>query len=155
MLMDHQKLIDTIMDHDSNIRFTSICNMVGDLQVSRQKKGIEKFLNKEDTQQSLEYASKAWIHARRPYFKKIGKGLYTLTAYEKLKRVTIPLPDGFLLLATMDKTSEQNQIIDGILKILDEGEPKKCWNCNRELKDREDEFCSKECDDLYYDLHKS
>ena len=153
--MDHQKLIDTIMDHDNNIRFTSICNMVGDLQVSRQKKGIEKFLSNEDTQQSLEYASKAWIHARRPYFKKIGKGLYTLTAYEKLKRVTIPLPDGFLLLATMDKTSEQNQIIDGILKILDEGESKKCWNCNKELKDREDEFCSNECDDLYYDLHKS
>ncbi len=153
--MDHQKLIDTIMDHDSNIRFTSICNMVGDLQVSRQKKGIEKFLSNEDTQQSLEYASKAWIHARRPYFKKIGKGIYTLTAYEKLKRVTIPLPDGFLLLATMDKTSEQNQIIDGILKIVNEEGSKKCWNCNKVLEDRQDEFCSKECDDLYYDLHKS
>ena len=153
--MDHQKLIDTIMDRDNNIRFASICNMVGDLQVSRQKNGIEKFLSNEDTQRSLEYASKAWIHSRRPYFKKIGKGLYALTAYEKLKRVTIPLEDGFLLLATMDITSEQNQIIDGILKIVHEGEPKKCWNCNKVLEERDDEFCSKECDDLYYDLHKS
>ncbi len=153
--MDHKQLIDTIMDNDSNIRFATVCNMAGVLQISRQKSGIEKFLSNEDTQRSLEYASKAWIHSRRPYFKKIGKGLYTLTVYEKLKRVTIPLPDGFLLLATMDKTSEQNQIIDGILKILDKGEPKKCWNCNKELENREDEFCSEECDDLYYDLHKS
>jgi hypothetical protein len=155
MLMDHQKLIDAIMDNDSNIRFSSVCNMSGELQVSRQKSDIEKFLSNEDTQRSLEYATKAWIHARRPYFKKIGKGLYTLTAYEKLKRVTIPLQDGFLLLATMDKTSDQNQIIDGILNLMNEGESKKCWNCNKVLEDREDEFCSKECDDLYYDLHKS
>ncbi len=153
--MDHKQLIDTIMDNDRNIRFATVCNMTGELQISRQKSGIEKFLSNEDTQKSLEYATKSWIHARRPYFKKIGKSLYTLTTYEKLKRVTIPLEDGFLLLATMDKTSEQNRIIEGILKLLDEGEPKKCWNCNKELEDREDEFCSKECDDLYYDLHKS
>jgi len=153
--MDHKQLIDTIMDNDRNIRFATICNMVGELQISRQKSGIEKFLSNEDTQLSLEYATKAWIHARRPYFKKIGKGLYTLTAYEKLKRVTIPLPDGFLLLATMDKTSEQAQIIDGILKIVYEGESRKCWNCNKVLVDRDDEFCSEECDDLYYDLHKT
>jgi len=153
--MDHKQLIDTIMDNDSNIRYATICNMTGDLQISRQKSGIEKFLSNEDTQKSLNYATKAWIHSRRPYFEKIGKGLYTLTAYEKLKRVTIPLPDGFLLLATMDKTSEQAQIIDGILKLVHEGESKRCWNCNKVLVDRDDEFCSEECDDLYYDLHKT
>jgi len=96
--MDHKQLIDTIMDNDRNIRFATVCNMAGELQISRQKSGIERFLNKEDTQKSLEYATKAWIHARRPYFKKIGKGLYTLTAYEKLKRVTIPLPDGLFMI---------------------------------------------------------
>jgi len=104
---------------------------------------------------NFSYSPELTFSARRPYFEKIGKGIYTLTAYEKLKRVTIPLPDGFLLLATMDKTSEQTQIIDGILKIVYEGEPKKCWNCNKVLVDREDEFCSEECDDLYYDLHKT
>ena len=153
--MEHQQLIDTIMDNDKNIRFATISNMVGDMEVTGQSKGIEKFLTPEETKESLEFAAKAWIHARTPHFKKIGKGLYTLTAYEKLKRVTIPLEDGFLLLATMDNTSEQNQIIDGILKLVHEGEPKKCRNCNKELEDREDEFCSKECEDLHYDLHKS
>ena len=154
-MMDHKQLVDAIMDNDNNIRFATICDMTGELEISRQKSNIEKFLTQEDTQRSLEYATKAWIHARRPYFKKIGKGIYTLTAYEKLKRVTIPLQDGFLLLATMDMNSDSNQIINGILKILEEGEPKKCWNCNKILENRDDEFCSEECDDAYYDLHKS
>ena len=142
------------MDNDSNIRFATICNMAGKLQISRQKKDIELFLTKEDTQRSLEYASKTWIHARRPYFKKVGKGIYTITAYEKLKRVTMPLPDGFLLLVTMDSTIDQNPIIDGILKIVNKGASKRCWNCNKVIKNRDDQFCSEECDDLYYDIHR-
>ena len=142
------------MDNDSNIRFATICNMAGKLQISRQKKDIDLFLTKEDTQRSLEYASKTWIHARRPYFKKVGKGIYTITAYEKLKRVTMPLPDGFLLLVTMDSTIDQNPIIDGILKIVNKGDSKRCWNCNKVIKNRDDQFCSEECDDLYYDIHR-
>ncbi len=116
--MKHQQLIDTIMDNDKNIRFATICDMSGNIEVTGQSEGIEKFLTQEETKESLEHAAKAWLHARKPHFKKIGKGLYTLTVYEKLKRATVPLEDGFLLLATMDNTSEQNQIMDGILKIV-------------------------------------
>jgi len=32
----------------------------------------------------------------------------------------VPLEDGFLLLATMDNTGEQNQVVDGILKVVHE-----------------------------------
>jgi hypothetical protein len=117
--MNHQQLIDTIMDNEENIRFATVCNMDGELQISRQRRDVEKFLTSEDTQQSLEFAVKAW-RGRAAHFKKIGKGLYTLTVYEKLKRVTIPLEDGFLLLATMNKTSKQTPIIDEILKLVHE-----------------------------------
>ena len=106
------------MDNDKKIRYATICNMLGDVQVSRQSDGIQKYLTSEETKESLENAAKAWIHSRNQHFKKIGKGLYTVTAYEKLKRVTVPLEDGFLLLATMDNTGAQNQTIDGILKVV-------------------------------------
>lgn len=116
MVMDHQKLVNTIMDLDKNIRFATICNMAGTMEVTEQRKDIEKFLTLKETQESLKNATKAWIHARTPHFKKIGKGLYTLTAYEKLRRVTIPLLDGFLLLVTIDNKGELQKIIDKILK---------------------------------------
>jgi len=120
ILMNHQQLIDTIMDNDKNIRFVTICNMVGDIEVTGQSEGIEKFLTIEETKENLESAAQAWLHARKTIAKKIGKALYTLTAYEKLKRVTVPLEDGFLLLATMSDTSEQTKTIDGILKLVHE-----------------------------------
>jgi len=116
--MKHQELIDAIMDNDKNIRFATICNMVGDIEVTGQSENIEKFLTAEETKENLEYATKIWIHARKTISKKIGKALYTITAYEKLKRVTVPLEDGFLLLATMDSTGNQTQTIDGILKLV-------------------------------------
>jgi len=37
-----------------------------------------------------------------------------------LKRVTVPLEDGYLLLATMDNAGEQTQTMDGILKLVHE-----------------------------------
>jgi len=116
--MNHQQLIDTIMNNDNNIRFATICNMVGDIEVTGQSEGIEKFLTTEETKENLESAAQSWLHARKTIAKKIGKGLYTLTAYEKLKRVTVPLEDGFLLLATMDSTGDQTQTIGGILKLV-------------------------------------
>ena len=56
------------MDNDKNIRFATVCNMVGDMKVTGQSKGIEKFLTPEETKESLEHAAKALIHARTPHF---------------------------------------------------------------------------------------
>jgi len=120
ILMKHQQLIDTIMENNKNIRFTAICNMVGDVEVTSNTDDVERYLTTEETKESLETAAKAWIHARKTISKKVGKGLYTLTAYERLKRVTVSLDDGFLLLATMNNTEAQDQTIDGILKLVHE-----------------------------------
>ena len=90
--------------------------MVGDVEITSKTDGVERYLTTEETKESLENAAKAWIHAKKTISKKVGKGLYTLTAYERLKRVTVSLDDGFLLLANMKNSREENQTIDGILK---------------------------------------
>jgi len=113
--MDHQQFVDTIIGLDENIRFATVCNMSGKIEATKERDGVEKYLTTEETEESLKQACNAWIFARTPHFKKIGKGLYTLSAYEKLKRVTVPLEDGFLLLATMDNTGGQGQVLDKIL----------------------------------------
>jgi len=113
LLMKHQQLIDAIMDNDKNIRFATICNMIGDIEVTGQSEGIEKFLTSEETKESLENAAKAWLHAKKTISKKIA-------VYEKLRRVTVPLEDGFLLLATMNNSGEENQTMSGILKLVHE-----------------------------------
>ena len=113
--MDHQQFVETIIGIDENIRFATVCNMSGKIEATKQRDGVEKYLTIEETEESLKHAANAWIFSRTPHFKKIGKGLYTLSAYEKMKRVTVPLEDGFLLLATMDIKGEQSKIMDKIL----------------------------------------
>jgi hypothetical protein len=49
------------------------------------------------------------------HYDKVGKGLYTLAVYEKLRRATIPLPDGNILLVTIDNAGGQKQILDQVL----------------------------------------
>ena len=57
--MEHQQLVNTVMDLDENIRFATICNMAGDMEVTQQRSGIEKFLTQEETERNRRRSSAA------------------------------------------------------------------------------------------------
>jgi len=115
--MEHEKLLNIIMDLDENIRFAGICNMEGRLELKKQRDGIEPLLSPSETDETLQNAVTSW-KSRMKHYDKIGKGLYTLAVYEKLRRVTLPLPDNYLLLVTIGKEGGQKQIVDRILNQL-------------------------------------
>ncbi len=115
--MEHEKLLNIIMDLDENVRFAGICNMEGHLELKKQREGVEPLLSPSETDETLQNAVSSW-KSRMKHYDKIGKGLYTLAVYEKLRRVTIPLPDNYLLLVTIGKEGGQKQIVDRILNQL-------------------------------------
>ncbi len=115
--MEHEKLLNRIMDLDENIRFAGICNMEGRLELKKQRDGVEPLLSPSETDETLQNAVTSW-KSRMKHYDKIGKGLYTLAVYEKLRRVTLPLPDNYLLLVTIGKEGGQKQIVDRILNQL-------------------------------------
>ncbi len=115
--MEHETLLNRIMGLDENVRFAGICNMDGNLEVSKKREGIETLLSTNDTEETLKHAVSAW-KSRMKHYDKIGKGLYTLAVYEKLRRVTIPLPDNTLLLVTIGAEGGQKQIVDRILNQI-------------------------------------
>ncbi len=115
--MEHEKLLNIIMDLDENVRFAGICNMEGRLELKKQREGVEPLLSPSDTDETLQNAVSSW-KSRMKHYDKIGKGLYTLAVYEKLRRVTVPLPDNYLLLVTIGKEGGQKQIVDRILNQL-------------------------------------
>ncbi len=115
--MEHEKLLNIIMDLDENVRFAGICNMEGHLELKKQREGVEPLLSPSETDETLQNAVSSW-KSRMKHYDKIGKGLYTLAVYEKLRRVTIPLPDNYLLLLTIGKEGGQKQIVDRILNQL-------------------------------------
>jgi hypothetical protein len=71
-------------------------------------------LSPDETQETIHHAITAW-KSREKHYPKIGDGLYTLAVYEKLRRATIPLPSGNLLLVTIDNAGGQQQIMEKII----------------------------------------
>ena len=112
--LDYETKLGRILALDENIRYAAVCDMEGRIITSKAKTNSELYLSPEETQETLLHAAKSW-KSRMRHYDKIGKGLYTLAVYEKLRRVTIPLSSGNLLLVTIDNKGGQKQIIDRIL----------------------------------------
>lgn len=105
------------MDLDENIRYATICDMEGNQKAERRRNEVSFLLSPEDTKDTLLHAVAAW-KSRMRHYDKTGKGLYTLAAYENLRRVTVPLKEDHLLLVTIDPKGGQKDIVDRILNQL-------------------------------------
>lgn len=92
----YEKLLNMLMDFNSSIRFAAVCNSQGDILWHSQRSGIKNIIPLSDTKKTLQRAINAW-QERAKISDKVGRGLYVLAAYEKIKRITIPLDKGNLL----------------------------------------------------------
>lgn len=114
MSSDSLKQLDRILAIDENIRFAAISDLEGNALATKSREGANLYLSPEETKDTLKHAASAW-KSRMKHYDKVGKGLYTIAVYEKLRRATIPLPNGNILLVTIDNAGGQKQIIDKVL----------------------------------------
>ncbi len=112
--MSDENQMDRILALDGNIRFVAISDLEGNLLASKSREGANLFLSPESTQDTLRHAATAW-KSRMKHFDEIGRGLYTIAVYEKLRRVTMPLDNNRILLVTIDNAGGQKQILDALL----------------------------------------
>ena len=115
--MDYKIIIENIMKLDKKIRFSVICDMYGNIVLSRHRDGLENFLTEDETKDTLQYSVEAW-RIRHQHENKIGKGKFALVEYEKLRRLTIPLSHERLLLITLDNSENDLSIIENILNQI-------------------------------------
>jgi len=114
---ESQNQVDKILAIDENIRFAAISDLDGNLIVSKSQEGVDLYLSPESTKDTLHHAASAW-KSRMKHVDEIGKGLYTIAVYEKLRRVTMPLPGDRILLVTIDNAGGQKQILDALLNAV-------------------------------------
>jgi hypothetical protein len=112
--IEYGSFVNRLFNLDKNIRFVAVANKSGEILAKGSKPDTPLFLSPEETQETLHHAITAW-KSREKHYSKIGEGLYTLAVYEKLRRATIPLPSGNLLLVTIDNAGGQQQIMDKII----------------------------------------
>lgn len=99
----YEKLLNMLMDFNQSIRFAAICNSSGEILWHSQRTGIKNVISLADTKKTLLRAINAW-QERSKIATKVGRGLYVIAAYEKIKRITIPLDGGNLLFISIDNT---------------------------------------------------
>jgi ribonucleotide monophosphatase NagD (HAD superfamily) len=117
----YEKLLNMLMDFQPLVRFCAIFSKTGEIKWHSQRDGVENIIAMVDTKNSILRASKAWDARKELSLAGTGKGMYTITAYEKIKRITIPLDeDNILFISTNNepKKSKDYGRLVGMGEIL-------------------------------------
>ena len=119
------KILENVMHTDKQIRYATIFDNAGNEIMTSIREGVEPFLNEADTKETLHYAANAW-KIRRTFEPKVGKGRYVLAVYDKLRRLTMPLGDKYLLMVTWGIEGGSAQIIEHLENMFS-GDPTRDW----------------------------
>jgi hypothetical protein len=107
-----EEFCQLILSLDESIRFVGIATLSGAILAMKYRANLVPLLNQEETASSVKYS--VWrMESRRVLEEKLGKTLYVVATYERLKRATIPVgQDGqSILIISFDKESDVESII--------------------------------------------
>lgn len=115
-----EEFCQLILGLDESIRFVGIATLNGAILAMKYRANLMPLLTQEETASSIKYS--VWrVGSRRILEEKLGKTLYVVATYEKLKRATIPVgQDGqSILIVSFDIESDAESIIrNKILTII-------------------------------------
>ena len=109
-----------ILEADESIRFVGIATLTGAILAMKYRANFIPLLTQEETASSIKYS--VWrVESRRVLEEKLGKTLYVIATYEKIKQATIPVgQEGqSILVISFDIESDAESIIrNKILTII-------------------------------------
>jgi len=97
----YEKLLNMLMDFNSDIRFAAICDKNGEILWNTKRNNVKNMVSIADTKKTLQRALSAW-NERSKITDIVGRGIYVIAAYEKIKRITIPLNNNHILFISVD-----------------------------------------------------
>ena len=113
MATDYNALTQKILDLDSQVRFAGVANNKGELIAGGQKDDVEKLLAEDDVKMSIHYAlQKRDLYTNLAY--KIGNETSSITEYEKVTMITVPINSSELFLVSTEPRADYLKIIDAV-----------------------------------------
>ena len=109
-----EEICDIIMSMDRKIRFVEV--VVKDKNFRKIRPGLESILTPNETEESIDDSLERWA-TRKKLAHKLGEPVYAMAEYEKVKRISIPINHGGLILVTLDSTGFHEVIIKEIIEI--------------------------------------
>lgn len=119
MVENHElvKLCNDIIALGPTIRSALIINKMGKMLAGGMREGVKSMEDKTDSQQLyVEYALRSIM--REEFDEEFGKTIYTFSEREKIKLVSFPLEEKYILRVSIEKEeSHHNELIEKILKL--------------------------------------
>ena len=103
----YQELLNMIMEFNDSVRFAAVSDASGQLLWNSQRNGVTNIVPIEKTKATLSRSRAEWDEYTSSS-ENIGNGLYSITSYSKIKRITIPLYDGNMLFISVDNKPMKN-----------------------------------------------
>ena len=117
IILDYDKLCSSILEIDPKIRGALVFHSGGELLGGGMRQGVKSHLPQEEIAKSTHSAILRW-ESRKKLVSFLGNGRYSLTEYEKVKRITFPLNPSALLMVSTEIEANHNMIIHKILELI-------------------------------------
>jgi len=115
-----EEFCQLILDVDESIRFVGIATLSGAVLAKKYRSNLMPLLTLEDAASSIKDSIKR-MTSRRELEEKLGKTLYVIETYEKIKRSTIHVGhdgDSFLIISFDNESDSESIIRNKILTII-------------------------------------
>lgn len=117
-MTNHEELSKQILNLDSKIRFAGVANIKGELVAGGPNENVEQILEGDQVNMSIHYAfQKRELYTNLAY--KIGHERSSITEYEKVTLISIPINANELVLISTEPRADYLKIIDFVHSALD------------------------------------
>jgi hypothetical protein len=116
--VNNDDLSKQVLDLDSQVRFAGVVNNKGVIVTGGQKENIELLLSDDDVKMSIHYAiQKREFYTNLAY--KIGHETSSITEYEKVTMISIPINSNELFLVSTEPRADYLKIIDHVRSVIE------------------------------------
>ena len=117
ILLDYSKLCSLILGIETQIRGVFVYHHNGELLAGGMRNGIQSHLPLEEITKSIYNTISRW-QTRESLYPFFGAGKYSITEYEKVKRITFPLNTHSVLVVGVEVEVDHDKIIAKILQLI-------------------------------------
>lgn len=117
----YEQLLNMLMDFNKSVRFAAVSDAGGQLLWNSQRNGVSSIVPMEKTKASMSRSRGEW-DAYTSAAEYIGNGMYSITSYTEIKRITIPLLDGKMLFISVNNKPMKNAKNTSYGRLVEMGE---------------------------------
>ncbi|WP_316505473.1 hypothetical protein [Nitrosopumilus sp.] len=101
----YEKLLNMLMDFDNSIRFAAISSTSGEILWHSKRDDTKIMVPLSETKKTLQREGSDWVDRCKLEEKNnLGRAMYHIASFEKIKRITMPIDAFHLLFISVDNT---------------------------------------------------